>query len=578
MSDIQTLRSYAATRDAQAFTSVVRQHQGLVYGTCLRILGDHAEAEDAAQECFLALARKAGDISKSVAGWLHCRASQDCISRLRKGAARRRREREYAARRPGSSADRGWDLLSSEIDGALEQLPEQTRHLLIEHFLRGRSQADIAADVGLSPAAVSRRISAGVDELRNRLQQSGTSLPCAAISGFLGECARSPAPTSITAVVGKVALAGVGPATKAVVLTGWLVAAACASVALLVAAGAFLFGGGEAPAVAGAHEQKAPAVAGDDAARPNAATEKPLRLFEGVWVRWGRKELILDSTFALAGDEPLEYAACPSRNGKLHESVLATVANPAHVCVALLLLGLQPGGGVAEIGGAATPAGDRVELFVERDGHERVPIDAFVFDVKAGRPAGGIAWVFTGGRFVADPQTRAVSFAGSGDGVLAALYRDPAAVLNIVGPAGADDTTFRQIGEAVGPVGTGCRLVVSAAARQKVPAAADAVSLTDFVNVSIASRDYATARVILGLAVKHRPAGAALDNLLYLHFLVARHQGDEDTARDAARRLVTEFPGNEYSLRAQEALQTGQQLPVETVAPKAPVREGEEVF
>jgi DNA-directed RNA polymerase specialized sigma24 family protein len=47
--DIQLLHRYAATRDADAFTQLVRRHAGMVYGVARRITGDHHDAEDVAQ-------------------------------------------------------------------------------------------------------------------------------------------------------------------------------------------------------------------------------------------------------------------------------------------------------------------------------------------------------------------------------------------------------------------------------------------------------------------------------------------------------------------------------------------------
>ena len=55
--DLILLKQYAGSRDAEAFAELARRYAGLVYGTCLRIVGNAFDAEDVAQECFLELAR-----------------------------------------------------------------------------------------------------------------------------------------------------------------------------------------------------------------------------------------------------------------------------------------------------------------------------------------------------------------------------------------------------------------------------------------------------------------------------------------------------------------------------------------
>ena len=83
MRDDALLQQYAATQDPDAFAQLVERYSDLVYTTCMRITRDAHDAQDAAQECFLSLARKAGSVHSSLAGWLHTTAPRrlDCAQR-----------------------------------------------------------------------------------------------------------------------------------------------------------------------------------------------------------------------------------------------------------------------------------------------------------------------------------------------------------------------------------------------------------------------------------------------------------------------------------------------------------------
>ncbi len=70
INDTILLQRYVRTRDNEAFGELTRRYAGLVYGACLRITRNHADAEEVAQECLLELAMKAGTISTSLPGFL----------------------------------------------------------------------------------------------------------------------------------------------------------------------------------------------------------------------------------------------------------------------------------------------------------------------------------------------------------------------------------------------------------------------------------------------------------------------------------------------------------------------------
>lgn len=72
--------------DDQAFAQLVEVYQRPVFNVCYRMLGDRAEAEDAAQETFIrAYTRLASyDPERKFSSWLLAIASHYCIDRLRR--------------------------------------------------------------------------------------------------------------------------------------------------------------------------------------------------------------------------------------------------------------------------------------------------------------------------------------------------------------------------------------------------------------------------------------------------------------------------------------------------------------
>ncbi|MEM9882701.1 MAG: sigma-70 family RNA polymerase sigma factor [Planctomycetota bacterium] len=251
LADRDLLRRYVDGDDGDAFAGLVRRHAPLVFHTCLRVLGDRDRAEDAAQETFHRLMRHPEKVNHSLAAWLHRVATRCAIDILRSDTARRRRELVYQQRAERRRAPaEPWPSVSARLDEALARLNPAQRELLVEHFLNGRTQADLARSAGCSKATLSRRMSAAVDAMRERM-----GLPAAAVGGTgvaallsgLSTPASAAVPPTLTAELNKMALLGgaqTGPAGAVVQLGPWTFklaslaavggAGACVSLGLLV--------------------------------------------------------------------------------------------------------------------------------------------------------------------------------------------------------------------------------------------------------------------------------------------------------------------------------------------------------
>ena len=227
------LRRFASTGDPEAFSKIVQRHAGLVYGACHRVLSDKDSAADAAQETFLQLLRNARTITGPVPVWLHRVATRKSIDIVRRDSSRRKREARYAAEIPQRITK--WQDLSRYVDEGLDDLDAQTRETLIQHFFQGCTTNDIAAKLGVSQPTVSRRIEAGVAQLRGKLRSRGIIVSAATFLALLGENVVQAAPAVVLQELGKIALVG-GQAAAA---TGAGVTASASGSGAKVAAGIF---------------------------------------------------------------------------------------------------------------------------------------------------------------------------------------------------------------------------------------------------------------------------------------------------------------------------------------------------
>ena len=217
--DLDLLSRYHRHGDAEAFQVLVAGHAGMVHATACRVTRDAALAEDVAQETFLALARSSGAAIQSVGAWLHHVAWQKAQNVVRGEARRQNYESAAAAQFAAAQNERTWAELEPLLDEALDALPEATRALLIERFLEGRSQNELAARTGVSQSTVSRQLDDAIHQLRLRLRTKGV-IGAASLTLLLSTHSAQGAPAVVTASLGKLALSGVGAkATHAVSTT-----------------------------------------------------------------------------------------------------------------------------------------------------------------------------------------------------------------------------------------------------------------------------------------------------------------------------------------------------------------------
>ena len=114
-SDAMLIERWTVHRDADAFEEIVARYSAMVYASCRRVLGNAADAEDVAQECFIELAQSAGRVRQSLGGWLHTVAVRRARDRAKSDARRSRRE-SATLPREATAVGADWNELQAEID------------------------------------------------------------------------------------------------------------------------------------------------------------------------------------------------------------------------------------------------------------------------------------------------------------------------------------------------------------------------------------------------------------------------------------------------------------------------------
>jgi RNA polymerase sigma-70 factor (ECF subfamily) len=162
-----------------AFAEIVYSFQDAVYNLCYRMLGERAEAEDAAQEAFLRayLNLRRYDIERPFKTWLLSIASNYCIDRLR----RRRLQwlslddepTENSLALSSDDPEPELAMLTNErsraIQALLSQLSPDYRAAVVLRYWYDYSYTEIAEITGTTESAVKSRLFRARQALADRL-------------------------------------------------------------------------------------------------------------------------------------------------------------------------------------------------------------------------------------------------------------------------------------------------------------------------------------------------------------------------------------------------------------------------
>ena len=180
----------------ESFRLLVERYVALVAAACRRELRSAPDlVDDATQACFLVWPTKQPSFAptRATPRWVRLhRTARFAAANIRRKEQRRARYEHEAGREMSEQLrlhvhDEGpFAGLEEHLDEALETLPVKTREAVIQHYLMGRPQREVAEALGCSEEAAKKRIQYGVKKLRDQLSRHRANLSVAVVIGFLG--------------------------------------------------------------------------------------------------------------------------------------------------------------------------------------------------------------------------------------------------------------------------------------------------------------------------------------------------------------------------------------------------------
>ena len=174
---LESLLAQIALGNRSAFDALYRSTAHRLFGICLRVLTQRSEAEDALQDVYTAVWRKAGQFDStkaSATAWLAMIARNKAIDRLRSMPARQTRTSVELAENiedPGASPAQQVQTAAdrAQLDHCLERLEPRRRSLIRAAFFDGLTYEELSAKIEAPLGSIKSWIRRGLMQLRECL-------------------------------------------------------------------------------------------------------------------------------------------------------------------------------------------------------------------------------------------------------------------------------------------------------------------------------------------------------------------------------------------------------------------------
>lgn len=163
----------------ESLNDLLRQHYPMIRAVCWRILNDDSDADDAAQNAMISIARRIDtfDGRSAISTWIYRIATNAALDEIRR---RRRRPRPVGDRSiltvVDSSSERAMDTIdgADHVNAALARIPEEFRVALILRDVVDLDYEEIGRILNVPGGTVRSRIARGRARLADLLGNPAT--------------------------------------------------------------------------------------------------------------------------------------------------------------------------------------------------------------------------------------------------------------------------------------------------------------------------------------------------------------------------------------------------------------------
>jgi len=171
--------------NAEEFEAFMRSYQDMVYTTAVRLLGNDADAADAAQEVFLKAYERFGELrgNPRAGGWLKVTTRNHCLNHLTRYRARYKLFTDVAGQDDDQTPDLADRVAAPEthdadvdtadrrtlLEAALHRLPDAQRVPLVLYHFEELSYEEIAGRLEVSLSKVKTDIHRARIALRKKI-------------------------------------------------------------------------------------------------------------------------------------------------------------------------------------------------------------------------------------------------------------------------------------------------------------------------------------------------------------------------------------------------------------------------